>query len=135
MGRSGFHVDLTMPRFEFRSQFGLVPVLEDLGMEAAFVAPPGEGSADLTGIVEARELYVQDVIHQGFVKVDERGTEAAAATAIVAIGNLGSRARHLDTRPPLPLPNPAPIERRGPFCRNRGRPLCMNAGAGGSPAN
>ena len=81
----GFHVDLTMPRFEFRSQLGLAPVLEGLGMEAAFVAPPGEGSADLTGIVEARELYVQDVIHQGFVKVDERGTEAAAATAIVAM--------------------------------------------------
>jgi serpin B len=84
-GAGGFHVDLTMPRFEFRSQLGLVPVLQALGMEAAFVAPPSEGSADLTGIVEARELYVQDVIHQGFVKVDERGTEAAAATAIVAM--------------------------------------------------
>jgi serpin B len=80
----GFQVDLTMPRFEFRSQLGLAPVLQGLGMEAAFVAPPGEGSADLTGIVEVRELYVQDVIHQGFVKVDEKGTEAAAATAIVA---------------------------------------------------
>jgi len=80
----GFQVDLTMPRFEFRSQLGLVPVLQGLGMQDAFVAPPGEGSADLTGIVEARELYVQDVIHQGFVKVDEKGTEAAAATAIVA---------------------------------------------------
>ena len=79
----GFQVDLTMPRFEFRSQLPLAPVLQGLGMEAAFVAPPGDGTADLTGIVEARELYVQDVIHEGFVKVDEKGTEAAAATAIV----------------------------------------------------
>jgi serpin B len=79
----GFQVDLTMPRFEYRSQLGLSPVLQDLGMQAAFVPPPGDGTADLTGIVEARELYVQDVIHQGFVKVDEKGTEAAAATAIV----------------------------------------------------
>jgi serpin B len=54
-----------------------------MGMQAAFVPPPGDGTADLTGIVDARELYVQDVIHQGFVKVDEKGTEAAAATAIV----------------------------------------------------
>jgi serpin B len=84
-GRSagGFQVDLTMPRFEYRSQLGLAPVLQDLGMEAAFLPPPGDGTADLTGIVDARELYVQDVIHQGFVKVDEKGTEAAAATAIV----------------------------------------------------
>jgi serpin B len=84
-GRSagGFQVDLTMPRFEYRSQLGLAPVLQDLGMTAAFLPPPGDGTADLTGIVEARELYVQDVIHQGFVKVDEKGTEAAAATAIV----------------------------------------------------
>ncbi len=79
----GFQVDLTMPRFEFRSQLGLAPVLKGLGMEAAFSPPPGDGTADLTGIVEARELYVQDVIHEGFVKVDEKGTEAAAATAIV----------------------------------------------------
>jgi len=79
----GFDVDLTMPRFEFRSQLGLAPVLRGLGMDAAFVAPPGEGSADPTGIVEERELYVQDVIHEGFVKVDEKGTEAAAATAVV----------------------------------------------------
>jgi serpin B len=79
----GFQVDLTMPRFEYRSQLGLSPVLQDLGMQAAFSPPPGDGTADLTGIVEARELYVQDVIHQGFVKVDEKGTEAAAATAIV----------------------------------------------------
>jgi serpin B len=40
-------------------------------------------TADLTGIVEKPELYVQDVVHQGFIKVDEEGTEAAAATAIV----------------------------------------------------
>ena len=80
----GFQVDLTMPRFEFRSQLPLASVLQGLGMEAAFLPPPGDGTADLTGIVEVRELYVQDVIHEGFVKVDEKGTEAAAATAIIA---------------------------------------------------
>lgn len=76
-------LDLAMPRFEFRSQLTLAPLLRELGMQAAFVPPPGPASADLTGITETRELYVQDVVHEGFVKVDEKGTEAAAATAIV----------------------------------------------------
>jgi serpin B len=76
-------VDLAVPRFEFRSQLTLAPLLQELGMEAAFVPPPAPGSADLTGITAVRELYVQDVVHEGFVKVDEKGTEAAAATAVV----------------------------------------------------
>ncbi|HSL27003.1 MAG TPA: serpin family protein [Acidimicrobiia bacterium] len=81
---ASFQVDLTMPRFEFRTQLGLADVLQALGMRSAFVPPPGPGSADLTGIVETPELFVQDVVHQGFVAVDEKGTEAAAATAVIA---------------------------------------------------
>ncbi|MGH8927821.1 MAG: serpin family protein [Acidimicrobiia bacterium] len=83
-GGSVFRVDLTMPRFEFRSSITLAEALKALGMVAAFVPPSGESGADLTGIVEARELYVQNVVHQGFVAVDEKGTEAAAATAVIA---------------------------------------------------
>lgn len=76
-------VDLSMPRFEYRSPLLLSSTLRALGMTSAFVPPPGPGTADLTGIVERRELYVQEVVHQGFISVDERGTEAAAATAVV----------------------------------------------------
>lgn len=79
--RSERQVALTMPRFEISSPIGLRESLEALGMTAAFVPPPD--GADLTGIVAERELYVQDVIHQGFISVDEKGTEAAAATAVV----------------------------------------------------
>jgi serpin B len=76
-------VDLTMPRFEYRSQFSLPDVLERLGMVEAFVPPRGDTGADLTGMVDVRELFVSDVVHQAFVSVDEEGTEAAAATAVI----------------------------------------------------
>ena len=50
----------------------------------AFIPPSNsDGGADLTGMREERILYVQDVVHQAFIAVDEQGTEAAAATAVV----------------------------------------------------
>jgi serpin B len=76
-------LDLTMPRFEFEAEFRLKGALRELGMVAAFNPPPGPQSADLTGITERRELFVEDVVHKSFIKVDEQGTEAAAATAVI----------------------------------------------------
>ena len=71
-------VELTMPRFEFASEFGLSEVLAELGMETAFA-----GGADFSGMTGNRDLFISDVIHKAFVSVDEAGTEAAAATAVV----------------------------------------------------
>jgi len=53
-------------------------------MPTAFVPPMGNSGADFTGMTEIRELYVDAVLHKGFISVDEHGTEAAAATAVVA---------------------------------------------------
>jgi serpin B len=77
-GSSRSDVDLAMPKFEFRSEVSLPEALKSLGMVDAFA-----GSADFTGIEAGRNLFISDVIHQAFIAVDETGTEAAAATAVV----------------------------------------------------
>jgi serpin B len=71
-------VELTMPRFEFESEFGLGEALTALGMETAF-----SGDADFSGMTGNRDLFISEVVHKAFVSVDEAGTEAAAATAVV----------------------------------------------------
>lgn len=81
-GLSDHEVDLTMPRVEFRTEAGLKPVLQQLGLVRAFEPPSADG-ADLTGIHPEPVLFVQDAVHQAFVSIDEFGTEAAAATAVV----------------------------------------------------
>lgn len=75
----GVEVHLTMPKFEFRTQAGLSDALVALGMKSAFDA----GTADFSGMTTAEELFISDVIHEAYIAVDEEGTEAAAATAVV----------------------------------------------------
>jgi serpin B len=69
---------LTMPKFEYESEFGLSKTLIEMGMPTAF----GDG-ADFSGMDGTRNLYIKDVVHKAFVSVDEEGTEAAAATAVI----------------------------------------------------
>jgi serpin B len=71
-------VALTMPKFEFDSSFSLNNALTAMGMEDAF-----SDAADFSGMTGDTELFISRVIHQAFVSVDEEGTEAAAATAVV----------------------------------------------------
>ena len=77
-----FQVDVTLPTFEFDAEIALKSALQELGMRAAFESPVGDG-ADLTGITAVRELFVSDAFHKTFIALDEEGTEAAAATAII----------------------------------------------------
>ncbi len=70
-------VRLYLPRFEATSDVNLKPVLEALGMKAAFRS----GEADFSGFDGERDLYVSTAVTKTFVSVDEDGTEAAAATA------------------------------------------------------
>ena len=71
-------VILTMPQFGFDSAFSLKNVLPEMGMEDVF-----SSDADLSGMTGSRELWISDVVHKGFIAVDEAGTEAAAATAVI----------------------------------------------------
>lgn len=71
-------VKVFLPRFKVESSFSLKPVLMDMGMKLAF------GVADFTGLSpKGKELYIAYVLHKAFVEVNEEGTEAAAATAVV----------------------------------------------------
>jgi len=71
-------VALAMPKFEFESEFDLKNTLADMGMPIAF-----SGDADFSGMNGSRNLSITDVVHKAFVSVDEAGTEAAAATAVI----------------------------------------------------
>jgi serpin B len=71
-------VALTMPKFEFDTEFSLKDTLADMGMPIAF-----SSDADFSGMTGNRDLFISDVFHKAFVAVDEAGTEAAAATAVI----------------------------------------------------
>ncbi|MCK5689773.1 serpin family protein, partial [Myxococcota bacterium] len=71
-------INLKLPKVEFETEMGLVPTMKSLGMIDAFT-----GAADFTGIRASGGLMITDIFHKAFVKIDEEGTEAAAATAVV----------------------------------------------------
>ncbi len=76
-------VQLALPKLLLRSSFQLAPPLTTLGMPLAFVA----GGADFSGIAgRPGDLYVKKVIHEAYLRLDEAGTQAAAATAVILEG-------------------------------------------------
>jgi serpin B len=72
------NITLHMPKFKYETTLGLTDILQDMGMTDAFSM-----SADLSGMDGTRDLFITDVLHKAFVAVDEAGTEAAAATAVI----------------------------------------------------
>lgn len=70
--------EVFLPKFEFKFDDSLVDELTALGMTDAFNA----SKADLSGISDAAQLVISEVKHKSYIKVDERGTEAAAVTGI-----------------------------------------------------
>jgi serpin B len=75
-------VNLGMPRFRTETAQDFAPILGSLGMHAAFQP----GVADFSGMDGTQYLYISMVLHKAFIDVGEKGTEAAAATAVVASG-------------------------------------------------
>jgi serine protease inhibitor len=86
-------VDVTLPRFKVTAEFRLDQALADLGMPLAFSA----GQADFSGIAKDVPLSLSAVIHKAYVDVNEKGTEAAAATGAVV------RVTSALVRPPRPV--------------------------------
>lgn len=97
-------VELGLPRFEIASAAALSEPLKALGMGLAF-----SDRADFSGMVDpekepevARELHLDQVLHEAWVRVDEEGTEAAAATgAMMAVTSMpvGEPVRLIVDRP------------------------------------
>jgi serpin B len=71
-------VEISLPRFKLTAECELKDALGALGMPIAF-----GGNADFSGMTGTRELAISAVLHKAFVEVDEKGTEAAAATGVV----------------------------------------------------
>lgn len=71
-------VTVSVPRFKFETRQYLNQNLSDLGMPTAF----DQIKADFSGITGNRSLYIETIIHQAVVEVNEEGTEAAAATVV-----------------------------------------------------
>lgn len=72
-------VALGLPKFTFGTSFSLSGQLKSLGLSDAF----DSNRADFSGMTANHDLFISDVVHQAFVAVDEKGTEAAAATAVI----------------------------------------------------
>ncbi len=72
------HLDLSLPKFEARTSADLSTPLKELGLAQAFTR-----AADFSGMSDAADLHITGVMHEAFVKVNEKGTEAAAATAVI----------------------------------------------------
>ena len=72
-------VDIYLPKFKFETKYELKDLLSGMGMVDAFALPP----ADFSGISGQKDLYITKVIHQAIIEVNEEGSEAAAASAVI----------------------------------------------------
>jgi len=91
-----------LPRFRAESSFELSDALAELGMPSAFVPPEREHGADFSGMTDSSDpadrLHVNKVIHKAFISVDEKGTEAAAVSAMMFVAGAAAP----DTMPFIP---------------------------------
>jgi len=66
------------PKFKIETEYTLSETLKEMGMPTAF-----SDAADFSGMDGTTGLFISDVVHKAYVDVNEEGTEAAAATAVV----------------------------------------------------
>ncbi len=95
-GWSGEKVEIYLPRFELNTSLMLKADLIELGMPDAF----DSNAADFSGMAvvpKEENLHIGAGVHRAYIKVDEAGTEAAAATAII----MQARSAMIEKRPPV----------------------------------
>jgi len=77
-GLTNQEVNLSLPKFEFDFSTELIQNFKTLGMHDAFNA----GAADFSVMKKEKDIYISNIIHKTYIKVDEEGTEAVAVTAV-----------------------------------------------------
>lgn len=99
---SGNRVEVYLPGFEYEFRLSLTSTLREMGMTDAF----DDGRADFTGMIgETAEqtLFISDALHKAFIKVDEAGTEAAAATVLIMQATGGAITQPIEFRADRPF--------------------------------
>uniref|UniRef100_A0A8V0X7M3 Serpin family I member 1 n=1 Tax=Gallus gallus TaxID=9031 RepID=A0A8V0X7M3_CHICK len=76
-------VEVYLPRFTVEQEIDLKDVLKGLGITEVF-----SRSADLTAMSDNKELYLAKAFHKAFLEVNEEGSEAAAASGMIAISRM-----------------------------------------------
>jgi len=71
-------VSISIPKFNIESDFDLNKTLSDLGMKDAFTE-----MADFSGITSSDKLHISKIVHKANITINEEGTEASAATAVI----------------------------------------------------
>ena len=85
------HIAVSLPKFTMETDYNLKKLLFEMGLADVF----SPADADLTGISDAKGLFVGQAIHKAFVDVNEEGTEAAAATGVAMLqSGFSFRANH-----------------------------------------
>lgn len=94
MLRSDRPVETYFPKFRMRTALMLSEILKSMGMSSAF-----SDAADFSAMSKSEALKISEVVHQAYVDVDEKGTEAAAATAVL----MAPASAALPSEPPKPV--------------------------------
>jgi serpin B len=76
--KKGEEVQVNFPKFKMDTDYSLVDALYKMGMHEAFST-----QADFSAMTGGKDLMISDIIHKAFIEVDEKKTEAAAATAVI----------------------------------------------------
>ncbi|KAK8772599.1 hypothetical protein V5799_024158 [Amblyomma americanum] len=84
-------VDIKLPKFKLEGTYKLKEPLSQLGASKAF----GQSQADFSGITGSPDLFIDEVVHKAVVEVNEEGSEAAGATAVIFFTRGGSSSRPL----------------------------------------
>lgn len=84
-------ISLSLPKFKIQAPtIKLAETLKTLGMKTAFDLPSGSANFDRMAPRKPKDyLFISEVLHKTFLSLDEEGTEAAAATAVIMLGRGG----------------------------------------------